>query len=409
MHTATGRRRVGVGLLLALAGLCVSPAPAREPADDEAFEFALVGDYPYTLRDQAGMPHLLADLDRAAPSLSFVLHVGDLHSPRATECSESLFRERRDWFVGLGIPFVFTPGDNDWADCARTPLAFLELLREVFFADPLRADGVGAFTLRRQSEGAVHPDVVENAIWERSGVVFATLHMIGPGLIPIPDETAATRSRLVEAAESWLDEAFRLAREREARGVFLATQVNPWPISGGARVLDLLHPGLIDVDPLFEEFKAKLVRHVRAFGGPVVLAHGDTHSFRIDQPLHDEYLETLQTFTRVEGFGSPNGHWVRIRVDPARDEVFSFAQELVPENLYTLIPYEVRLENDGEGRFAKLQILARVVQAIPRVLAVVGLLALMFGGWKLMRVLWRRRGGAGQVDARASSSNEPTT
>ena len=400
MKTANGWRVARASLLLALAASSAMPAAAGE-----AFDFALVGDYPYTLRDQAGMPHLLADLDHA-PSLSFVLHVGDLHSPRATECSESLFRERRDWFVGLGIPFVFTPGDNDWADCADTPLEFLELLRSVFFADPLRADGVDAFALRRQSESEAHSDLVENAIWERGGVVFATLHMIGPPLIPIPDETSATRSRLVEAAELWLDEAFRVAREHEARGVFLATQVDLWPISGSARVLDLLHPGLIDVDPLFEDFEAKLVARVREFGGPVVLAHGDTHTFRIDQPLHDEYLETLQTFTRVEGFGSPNGHWVRIRVDPERPEVFSFQQELVPENLYTLIPYEVRGENDGEGRFAKLQILARIIQAIPRVLAVVGLVALTLGSWNLLRRCWSRRGRAKNGETHARPSTE---
>lgn len=396
MKTANAWRGTRAALLLVLVA---------SSAAGEAFDFALVGDYPYTLRDQARMPHLLADLDRAS-SLSFVLHVGDLHSPRATECSESLFRERRDWFVGLGIPFVFTPGDNDWADCAERQLEFLELLRSVFFADPVRADGVDAFALRRQSESEAHPDLVENAIWERGGVVFATLHMIGTPLIPIPDETAATRLRLVEAAELWLEEAFRVAREHEARGVFLATQVNLWPISGGARMLDLLHPGLIDVDPLFEDFEAKLVARVREFGGPVVLAHGDTHSFRIDQPLHDDYLETLQTFTRVEGFGSPNGHWVRIRVDPERPEVFSFQQELVPENLHTLIPYEVRLHNDGEGRFAKLQIVARIIQAIPRVLAVVGLVALSFGSWKLLRGLWSRRSRAKNAETGAGRSSQ---
>lgn len=377
-----------LGLALSLVALSPRPAPAAR-----AFEFALVGDYPYTLQDHARMPHLLADLERASSSLSFVLHVGDLHSSRATDCGELLFRERRAWFVGLGIPFVLTPGDNDWADCAETPLEFLAQIRRIFFADPTRADGVDGFALRRQSESEAFPDLVENAIWEREGVVFATLHMIGPRLLPIPDETTATRARLVDAAEVWLDEAFRVAKAREARGVFLATQVNPWPISGGARMLDLTHPGLIDVAPLFEGFEARLVQRVREFGGRVVLAHGDTHSFRVDQPLHDEYLETLQTFTRVEGFGSPNGHWVRIRVDPERAEVFSFRQELVPENLHTLIPYAEGRENDGEGRFAKLQILARIVQAIPRVLAVIGLVASIYLAWKVLRaVVWRRAG-----------------
>jgi len=112
-------------------------------------------------------------------------------------------------------------------------------------------------------------------------------------------------------------------------------------------------------------------------------------------------LLTLSAF-----FASPNGHWVRIRVDPERPEVFSYRQELVPENLYTLIPYEVRLENDGEGRYAKLQILARIVQAIPRVLAVVGLVALNHASWKLMRAFWSRRARAAVARTSESSMSQ---
>jgi hypothetical protein len=34
--------------------------------------------------------------------------------------------------------------------------------------------------------------------------------------------------------------------------------------------------------------------------------------------------------TRVEGFGEPNLHWVRVEVDPAERQVFTFYQEFVP-------------------------------------------------------------------------------
>ena len=93
-----------------LSCFLAAPSGSSEPP----FDFALVGDYPYFPRDEAGMPALLEDL-RAA-ELAWVLHVGDLHNPRSTPCSESLFEARRAWFTELGHPFVFTPGDNDWAD-----------------------------------------------------------------------------------------------------------------------------------------------------------------------------------------------------------------------------------------------------------------------------------------------------
>ena len=38
-------------------------------------------------------------------------------------------------------------------------------------------------------------------------------------------------------------------------------------------------------------------------------------------------------FTRVEPFGVPDMHWLRVIVDPADDQVFSVHPEIVPEHL----------------------------------------------------------------------------
>jgi hypothetical protein len=116
----------------------------------------------------------------------------------------------------------------------------------------------------------------------------------------------------------------------------------------------------------------------------VVLANGDTHSFRVDKPLVDEHLETVQTFTRVEGFGSPHGHWVRVRVDPDRPEVFQFQQELVQKNLYTLVPMDARTDD-----FGALKIMLRTFQAIPKLLSLLGAFVLVYWGVKKVR---HRRG-----------------
>ena len=81
----------------------------------------------------------------------------------------------------------------------------------------------------------------------------------------------------------------------------------------------------------FEEFLATLEASVAAFGKPVVLAHGDSHFFRVDKPqlLAKAFLNNL---TRVETFGAGNVHWIRVRVDPMSPEVFSFAEEIVDGN-----------------------------------------------------------------------------
>ena len=360
------------------------------PNNSAAFEFAMIGDYPYFPRDYAGMPHLLDDL-RAEPDLAWILHLGDLHNPRNTECTEALFRERREWFIGLGKPFVFTPGDNDWADCVGDQAAFITTVRDVFFPVPGRVDGPGAFDVRTQSEAGEYPELVENVLWQRGGVVFATMHMIGSATFSFADPVREERTRLIEAGEAWLDEVFRVAKESNARGVFFATQVSPWPESGNLQRLEVLYPEMLNQAPSFANFKAKLVAHARDFGRPVVMAHGDTHVFRIDKPLHDDHLETIQNFTRVEVFGSPQGHWVRVRIDPDRNEVFSFQQEWVEENLYSLVPRADRTDGFEDDTLGALLYIVRAVQLVPRLLSLLGaatlarLLYLGFRRWRTNR------------------------
>ena len=368
-----------------LSCFLAAPSGSSEPP----FDFALVGDYPYFPRDEAGMPALLEDL-RAA-ELAWVLHVGDLHNPRSTPCSESLFEARRAWFTELGHPFVFTPGDNDWADCAEDPLHFLDFLRQLFFAEPGRVPGPAGFPVRSQSEMARYPELVENAIWERDGVVFATLHMIAPERLYFGgSEEAVTKARLIEAGEAWLDEVFLQAGQSDARGVFLATQVSLWPTSGSLQLFRVLRPELLDQAPAFAAFKAKLVEHARRFDRPILVAHGDTHVFRVDKPLHDEHVEILQNVTRVEAFGSPHGHWVRVRVDPSRDEVFSIRQEWVPENLYTLVPREERSDGFEDDDPVGVAIyLVRLLQLLPTLLAWIGAVVVLRAGWRIVLRRWK--------------------
>jgi hypothetical protein len=43
---------------------------------------------------------------------------------------------------------------------------------------------------------------------------------------------------------------------------------------------------------------------------------------------------TLEKFTRLEGFGSPNVHRVEVFVDPRDPNVFSVVPHIVDANLY---------------------------------------------------------------------------
>ena len=82
----------------------------------------------------------------------------------------------------------------------------------------------------------------------------------------------------------------------------------------------------------FNDFIDALREEVLPFPGPAVLVHGDTHYFRIDKPLFAEGRQ-IQSFTRVETFGSPETNWVEATVDPSDPNLFQFRPMIVPSNL----------------------------------------------------------------------------
>ena len=86
--------------------------------------------------------------------------------------------------------------------------------------------------------------------------------------------------------------------------------------------------------PLVMDFLAALETETLAFNGPVVMVHGDSHIFRIDQPLVNSTTgRVIENFTRLETFGTPDVHWVRVIVDLNDPNVFTFKPEIVKKNL----------------------------------------------------------------------------
>ena len=134
------------------------------------------------------------------------------------------------------------------------------------------------------------------------------------------------------AAIEWLDEVFKVANQNGAAGVFLATQADVYPFSGERSWLATECPACVGVRKHYENFHQALLRHTREFEKPILLAVGDTHVFRVDKPLYDGD-DLVEHFTRVEGFGADNIHWVRIVVRPETSQVFEIHQEIIPENI----------------------------------------------------------------------------
>ena len=120
-----GQRNATAGcLVLFLAA--VATAQGDRPLQGAAVEFALIGDMPYDARHEREFAQVMKAIDAA--DLAFVVHDGDFWWDGAewTEaaggqppCGDETFQHRLALAQASRHPFVFVPGDNEWADCHR--------------------------------------------------------------------------------------------------------------------------------------------------------------------------------------------------------------------------------------------------------------------------------------------------
>lgn len=337
------RSRAGLAALcFALVTGCAGVAPGQG-----RFELALLGDQQYNEESDAQYPRLMDDINRS--NVAFVVHIGDFKAGTSMPCEDALFRSRKDQFDGSRHPFIYTPGDNDWTDChfpkagGFEPLDRLAKLREIFFQDN-QSLGQRKLPMRRQSDDPRYSRFRENARWDMGGVTFATLHLVGSNnnLGRTPEQDAEHRERSA-ANLAWLKETFDTARTEGSKAVAIFTQANPRfedRFSKG-RLAILRHTPGPQTPSGFADFLPALEAEVVAYGKPVLLLHGDTHYFRVDKPLFrtgetstGDRGRQVENFTRVEVFGFPEAHWVRVIVDPDHAGVFTIREEIVDGNRF---------------------------------------------------------------------------
>jgi hypothetical protein len=343
-------------ILAVLLGAAAAATPGAQSDDGgrpgerrAAYAIGLWGDLPYSPEQATvGVPNLIADMN--AQKLAFTAHDGDLKAG-AGRCDDQIYLDSLAYFNALEAPVIFTPGDNDWVDCDRTPgfssLERLDYERRLFFSTEY---SLGQRRMRQEVQtqpfclGLAGPaPCVENRRWDIGGVTYATLNVQGScnnlcDTAPDPAEFAARNTANIV----WLHQTFVHAAERGSAAVMLITQANPgWDASDPTRA-PLRNPRTLaqtDGQPDgFVTFLGALRSEVIAFRKPVVYVHGDSHYFRIDKPFLDANGRRLENFTRLETFGNNQGngnndvHWVKVIVDVKSRDVFSFEPQIVPGN-----------------------------------------------------------------------------
>jgi hypothetical protein len=325
---------------LAAAGLA-TPASAQ----GQAFSFGLWGDMPYAkANDAPKIPALIASIN--ASDIAFSLYDGDIKDG-SSKCTDNVFAEALDMFGAMVKPVHYIPGDNEWTDCHRLNnggydnLERLAYTRKVMFPG---MESLGKTKMPVERQGKLGEKFVENMRFSHGGIVFVGLNVPGSNNNRVLDEkdcsgkSARTPAQCdadnAEYAErdaaniAWMKEAFALARANKAPGIVLVWQGDPGFDLPETEELDESASPKVNG---YRAFMDQIVKETEAFPGQVMVVHGDTHFFKVDKPLYSP-TKLLPNLTRVQTFGSPAIHWVRVTVDPASEQVFTIHPMIVKGN-----------------------------------------------------------------------------
>jgi hypothetical protein len=181
-----------------------------------------------------------------------------------------------------------------WTDCHRKsngpfdPIERLARLRAMFFPQAVSL-GQHTLSVTRQSDVNPFTQMVENARWVTQNILFVTVHVVGSNNnLRQQREAALEFLERNQANIAWINEAFAVARRDNVQGIVLAMHADP-----DFRTRHGDGSG-------FKDTLETLARQAADFGKPLLIVHGDTHVFTIDQPLRhpNDDKKTLDNVVR---------------------------------------------------------------------------------------------------------------
>lgn len=269
----------GLALAMGIAGSAAGPVGAAT-----SYSFAVIGDTPYGSTHLSLFPKRIAQIN-ADPNVRMVGHLGDIGKG---VCSDAYYKKIKASFDKFVDPLVYTPGDNEWADChsagigKANPLQRLAAIRSVFFPRGGRTLGQNPISVTAQS------GYKENVKFATGRLTISTLHIVGSenglrpwsgfGFTKATTEQVAEEKARVNAAVAQIRSAFATAKAKNSRAVVLMTQA------------DMFAPGTQNSGyrDAFQSIVRAIAGESKAFKKPVFLFNGDTHIYAKDRPLNNE-------------------------------------------------------------------------------------------------------------------------
>ncbi len=281
-----------IALFVGLVSACTNALD--QPQSAIAFSFIVMGDAPYGEKD-------ITMLAEATPLVKnggypFVIHIGDYKGGGA-ECTDDHDQRQLALIEALKpTPVYYTPGDNEWVDCDRfdnpatgkkySDLNRLDTIREIFFAEGPETSSDG---------------LPENASWVHQNVRFLTLHVTGTNnardwvvgdALDSANEAANMRD---QANLADLKNAFSAAQEANDLAIVISMQADMTDIDDkpeDVMCVDTAPTGDHPCDA-FTVLRAAIRDAAIEFARPVLLIHGDTAPFTLNQNFAGEEAPTL--------------------------------------------------------------------------------------------------------------------
>jgi hypothetical protein len=171
-------------------------------------------------------------------------------------------------------------------------------------------------------------DIPENQRWVQANTVISTIHVVGSrnnlapwfgddttdALEDDPERREAEVARRTAAALAWLDSTFHAAKSRRIEAIVLFMHADTWP--GGE-------------DDGFSEIIQLVAERSVALDKPVLVIQGDSHVFKVDQPLLEgDAIHGVDfpvpNLTRLVVEGATTSEYLRLTLDPKASEPFSW-------------------------------------------------------------------------------------
>ncbi len=313
-------------------------------AQAQTFSFGLWGDMPYQRNgDDPKIPALIRSINQS--NIAFSIYDGDIKDG-GSRCTADIYFSALTLFNQLEKPVVYVPGDNEWTDCHRLnnggydALERLAYLRKTMFSEP---GSLGKRRMPLLHQGKPGEKFAENTRFSHNRIVFASVNVPGSNNNKILDDKDCTTRSARDAGQcaagnaeyaerdaanvQWMRQAFQAAKNQKARGLVLVFQGDPgFDLPETEAVDESKTPGVSG----YRNFIDAVITQTEQFDGQVLLVHGDTHFFKIDKPLYSP-SRMLPNLTRLQTFGSPHIHWVRVTVDAKNPNVFAVHPVMVKQ------------------------------------------------------------------------------